>query len=195
MSLVHKIAFSPDGKLIKTISAIGNNVTERVWEVATGKEIINPQYTHAINSNDYIDVVFSPFGNYIATTGDNTINIWDAHKGIKTHTLNSTGKTSRFLFSPDEKYIAVSYNENKKTGAVDLWDTSKGDKIDVLSLNHEINDIVFSPDGKYIATVSDDNTVRLWLVKTEDLIKEYNNCFKILHQSSIYFIALISCKC
>ena len=191
---VIKVSFSPDGKLIKTVSCNGSqggytnrggkfvnfedyNFTECVWEVATRKEIINPQYAHIVN-NYYADVVFSPYGNYIATTGDNTINIWDAHKGIKTHALNSTGKTSRFLFSPDEKYIAVSYNENEKIGAVDLWDTSKGDKIDVLSLNHEINDIVFSPDGKYIATVSDDNTVRLWLVKTEDLIKEYNNCFK-----------------
>ncbi|WP_371357403.1 WD40 repeat domain-containing protein, partial [Hydrocoleum sp. CS-953] len=53
-----------------------------------------------------------------------------------------------------------------------LWDAETGKELATLNHEYRVNAVAFSSDGKTIATASKDNTARLHLVRTEDLITE-----------------------
>ena len=67
---VYSLAFSPDNKWL--VAGIG--MTERVWEISTGKEISRIEFSNIVHSVD-----FSPDGKWIASGSyDNTarIRLW-----------------------------------------------------------------------------------------------------------------------
>ena len=64
------MAFSPDGKRLATASV---DKTVRVWEVATGNEVLSlKRYTDTVHS-----VAFSPDGKRLAAGGhDKMLKVW-----------------------------------------------------------------------------------------------------------------------
>jgi WD40 repeat protein len=66
---VYQISFSPDGRYILSTS---DDKTARLWEVNSGKEVVNIKHDSPVWTGD-----FSPDGNMIATgSDDSTIHIW-----------------------------------------------------------------------------------------------------------------------
>ncbi|MDZ8089159.1 MAG: caspase family protein, partial [Nostoc sp. DedQUE12b] len=79
---VFSVAFSPDGKTIASASA---DNTVKLWNAATGKEII----TLNGHSDTVFSVAFSPDGKTIASAStDNTVKLWNAATGKEIITLN-----------------------------------------------------------------------------------------------------------
>ena len=87
---VFSVAYSPDGKTLASGSA---DNTIKLWDVATGKNIITLRgHTNSIDS-----VTFSPDGKTLASgSWDNTIKLWDVASGKNTATINGhTGGSFR----------------------------------------------------------------------------------------------------
>ncbi|MBD2415501.1 caspase family protein, partial [Nostoc calcicola FACHB-3891] len=157
-NFVYSVAFSPDGKTIASASA---DNTVKLWNAATGKEII----TLKGHSNYVYSVAFSPDGKTIASAGaDNTVKLWNAATGKEIITLKGHSNwVNSVAFSPDGKTIASASADN----TVKLWNAATGKEIITLKgHSNSVNSVAFSPDGKTIASTSADNTVKLWNAAT-----------------------------
>ena len=117
------MAFSPDGRRIASASA---DRTAKVWDVATGKEILILKG----HSGDIKAVTFSPDGSRIATGGlDGTVKLWDARTGLETLSLDARGaidanpvggltEVHAIAFSKDGTRLASAGNDQR----VKVWD-------------------------------------------------------------------------
>ncbi|WP_246162570.1 CHAT domain-containing protein [Brasilonema sennae] len=121
---VNGVNFSPDGKILATVSS---DKTVKLWNPATGQVI----KTLSGHTNMVSGTSFSPDGKILATAScDKTVKLWDTAtlKEIKTlsgHT-NSVYGTS---FSPDGKILATASGDK----TVKLWDTATLKEIKTLS--------------------------------------------------------------
>jgi WD40 repeat protein len=107
---VDTAAFSPDGKTLATIS---NDLTARLWDLATHAQIGAP-FGSGVGA-----VAFSPDGKTLYTAGtDGTARLWD----IATHAQIGPplgNELSAVAFSPDGKTLATSGADGTR-----LWDIS-----------------------------------------------------------------------
>jgi WD40 repeat protein len=134
--------------------------------------------------------VYSPDGKYIASSGDNTVRIWDSTSGdivriIDLSESNYYSGSSVWImavaFSPDGKYIvsgSLRYSiQKRETNSGLLLQTFLGHESDVTC-------IAYSPDGKYIVSGSIDHTVRIWNSTSGENIHILRG-----HASSIFSVA------
>jgi len=175
--------FSSDCKKVATIS---RDEIIRIWDVKSGKELLNLKGQTAN---------LSPNGTKIATGNfDDTIRICDAGSGKELHQLE--GMTGTFLpdgkkivtadkngitriwdvasgeelrqlqgemmpvFSPDGKKMIMPYMANKDVVKQQVWDVESG-KVQKL----EGIFAAFSSDGKKFVTINDDNIARIWVLE------------------------------
>ncbi|MDZ8226351.1 caspase family protein [Nostoc sp. ChiVER01] len=165
-TLVYSVAFSPDGKMIASGSW---DKTVKLWDAATGKEII----TLKGHSSKIQGVAFSPDSKTIASAGaENTVKLWDVATGKEIITFNGhSNQVNSVAFSPDGKTIASASSDT----TVKLWNAATGTEITTLNGHSStIRGVAFSPDGKTIASASSDTTVKLWNTDTGTEITTLN---------------------
>ena len=163
---VNSAVFSPDGQYILTAS---DDSTVRLWEQASGKEIITYR-GHEVSVNS---AVFSPDGEYILTaSADQTARLWERSSGkqIMTYCGHEDWVNSA-VFSPDGEHILTSSDDQTAR----LWKRSSGKQI-MTYRGHEdwVRSAVFSRDGEHILTASDDQTARLWETASGKNIMTYH---------------------
>jgi WD40 repeat protein len=176
------VAFDKTGQHVVTGSYDG---TARVWEVASGKQIMVLEgHTGGVRA-----VAFSPDGDYILTVGqrvtsltangntiplptgmltddaappDNTVRVWDAESGKPLTVITElTSEINLAVFSADSKMIATATND----GTVRVRTATTGEDITKFSGGHSnLNSIAFSPDGKFVLTAGNDQTAQIWKV-------------------------------
>lgn len=184
-----EVAFSPDGKLVATLSRIIDENDQfktvrviRVWDVATGK-VVKTLFEGRIASG----VAFSPDGKRVATTqvlfdptknkpGDvrgafsTEVLVFEVATGKLVATLTGFGAQCPYhvAFSPDGKSIAaggglITATSVPAEGEVTVWDVAT-EKVLWTSQDHTgaVRRVAFSPDSKRLATPADDKTVRVW---------------------------------
>ncbi len=177
------VTFRPDDK---RLASAGWDGTVMVWDVATGKIVLNfrghhGQFVHSL--------CFSPDGKRIASTGGTLagngpgeVKIWDAETGIELFDLKGhTDQGVSVSFSPDGKVLASASAD----GTVKVWDAEKGVEVITLKWQGSSADAVcFSPDGKRLACSGMDvaetkgrkkymAVVKLWDVATWQPIKTF----------------------
>ena len=151
---INTAAFSPDGSRIVTAS---RDKAARIWDAATGKEIVVLRgHDKAVSS-----AAFSPDGSRIVTASwDKTARIWDAATGKEIVVLRGhDNSVISAAFSPDGSRIVTASSD--KTARI--WDAATGKEIVVLR-GHDTSvfSAAFSPDGSRIVTASPDKTARIW---------------------------------
>jgi simple sugar transport system substrate-binding protein len=162
---VRNVAYSPDGKLLASISA-DNIVT--LWDVATHQQ--NSQLVGHIGKVN--SIAFSPNGKLLASgSDDKTTILWDiAAHNILNKFRGHTDAITIVAFSPDGKLLATASNDK----TILLWKVpeplSEGLPKPIGRLagqTDQVINIAFSPDGKQLAATSTDKTVIFWDLKEQ----------------------------
>jgi WD40 repeat protein len=148
------VTFSPDGRLLATVSY---DKTARLWNPATG------QCLHTLTGHTewVTGVTFSPDGRLLATRSqDRTVRVWDATTGKCRHALTgSAGWFTGIAFSPDGHLLATASNDE----TAQVWNPATGNRLHTLTGHADyVTGVAFSPDGYQLATASSDMTARVW---------------------------------
>jgi WD40 repeat protein len=148
------VAFAPDGKRAVTGS---DDQTVRVWEVASGKEMLRLSG----HTEEALAVAFAPDGSRIISGGrDRTLRLWDVATGKELRRF--TGHTERITgvaFAPDGRRLLSASGD----GTVRLWDAESGKELHRFT-GHTgpVNCVAVAPDGRFALSGSHDGTLRLW---------------------------------
>jgi WD40 repeat protein len=167
------VNFSPDGKMLasesgyraielfdvngKYVGVRNGTGTIKLWDVASGKEIISFEGKYPAG--------FSPDSKmYASRSGafDENLKLIDVATGQELSVLNSNASLiSSMAFSPDGRTLATSGDNNDKS--VKLWDITTGRGIKTLpGQTNGVVYMVFSPDGKTLISGSQDGSVKVW---------------------------------
>jgi WD40 repeat protein len=172
---VKSIAISPDGKLIVSGSIDG---TVRFWDTQTRQPFGQPLQ---VNDSWITSVSFSPDGNRVVSGGtDGVVRFWD----VQTRQLiGKPLQVNRYSilsvkFSSDGRYFISGGSDY----VLRLWNIYPAQLIGQPFRGHEalVNSVAFSPDARSVVSGSGtgdlfnsddlDNTVRLWDIRTGQLI-------------------------
>ncbi len=162
-NMAYAVAFSADGTQLTS----GGRTR---WDLRTGqgRRLIS-------QPSDKIFAMPSPDGKLVAIFAPNipTITIYDASNGKTLQTLtraNSTDGVEKIYFSPDGRWLAVSYMRAQGTQIIGqlpsselkIWDVNAGREIQTLTLSASPAEAGFSSDGRVFATVATQGEIALW---------------------------------
>ncbi len=140
---INSIVYSPDGKIIVSVS---DDKTIKLWNVKSGRLIKTlTGHAHQINTVD-----ISPDSKFMVTgSADKNIILWD----LKTMSIVWKNKKHldqirQTVFSPDSKFILSCASNDTKTY---LWDVKNGKLIKYFNNSYSFSTASFSPNGKLIA--------------------------------------------
>ncbi len=168
---VTSLSFSPDGKVLA--SAGEDDATVRLWDVATGKQLLSFSHPHtalmdAGGSNVHqhqlaaTNVVFGPDGKTVVSSGrwDRYLRLWNAQTGNELRRFEGYLSGSAALaLSPDGKTLAAASEDN----SVRLWEVETGKPLGPQDEHRgRLYYIAFSADGKTFLSGSRDNSIRIW---------------------------------
>ncbi len=157
-SLVHSVAFSPDG--LRALScSIADDLTVRLWDIRERKEL-----RHLVGHRHNVNAVqFSVDGNSAYSgSSDRTIRRWDLRTGSEQVCYHFPCTVLNFVLSHDGATIAASGG----AGMVQLLEP-EGPLKAVSCVGHsaDVRGISFCPGDNCLLTAAEDQTVRLWDVK------------------------------
>ena len=164
---VSDCAVNPDGTHVVTLDYSGH---VHWWEATAGREIRPPVRGHDSAAGLTCDVMFSPDGGYLATSGWDDVKVWDARSGEQRHAWkppragneNAMG-IQGLAYSSDGKLLACVGTRLGAKEITRVWDAAKNSELFTLPfLGSRVLDIAISPDNRLLAFACEDSTV--WLV-------------------------------
>ncbi|MGW2260540.1 nSTAND1 domain-containing NTPase [Streptomyces sp. NPDC001780] len=147
-TMIHEVAFSPDGELLAAATHGGVEVrSAETWQLVTPPFGRTERWVEA--------VAFSPDGRRLAfNTGESgqRLRMWD----VETRSLTGaswpahTGQINSVAFSPDGRMLAAGGEDH----TVSVWDITANPPVEVARTRHEgaVADVAFSPDGRSLVS-------------------------------------------
>lgn len=141
---VSALVFSPQNSIIR-------NQFQREIPVSISRRPIVEQYwgalLHTLDDCDPYVVEFSPDGQLLATSLEETINLWDTTTWDLRKALRLTSPVCCVAFSPRENLLATGSED----GLVIFWDTAQWKEIYRQEYCEAIQSIAFSCDELFVA--------------------------------------------
>jgi RNA polymerase sigma factor (sigma-70 family) len=160
-SMVEAVTFTADGKLLASLGY--HDRTIRLWNVATGKELLQVASSQLVPGGG---IVLVPDGKIIVQGGElePSLVLWDAVTGQPVKRFgNYEGHVTALALAPDGRTLASAGRD----GGIRLWDLAGGKEVRRFpDPNVWVGSLVFSPDGRTLACGGEDRTIRLWEVAT-----------------------------
>lgn len=164
------VSFSSDLRTLAITSESSSYERQRynrIWKINLWD--VNTQTQKKIIETDSISgipfLVFSPDGNFIASSVDRTIRIWDVNTGkVKKRFKGHKTTVSAAAFSPDNRtLVSSSYDDTLR-----FWDVSTGkEKKIVTGYGGLFWNVSLSSDAQMLTSlVPGSSTVRLWNANT-----------------------------
>jgi WD40 repeat protein len=152
---VHGLAYSPNGKLIATVT--WSSVVQ-VWDLATGTAL----HTWSASQSPFWRATFSPNGQWIAFTQGSTLQVWDVVTGSQQCIMDGHSETATCIaFSPDSTIIVSGSFDH----TLRVWDAATGaQRLVMIGHTSVVNALAFAPDEQTVVSASDDGTLRVWNV-------------------------------
>jgi WD40 repeat protein len=175
---VHRLALSPDGRLL----AVGGSATLWVCNTRTGRR------THVLLCGYWPhSFAFSPDGTILAAgVSDGSIVLWHTPSGRPMHAERPHSSwISAISFSRDGTLLASGSHDK----SVAVWRVGSDEEPRRVgaTLDFEASSVAWSPDGARIAASYTDGSIRIWSARTgwlERLIVAAPGRVRYLHFSS-----------
>ena len=151
--------FSPDSKRVSTTSYIQSGQAT-LWNRATGEQI--GQVEHG---SPALVSAFSLDGQTLVS-GDSKGGLL-VRSGLggaeQPESLEAAGSVQKIRFSPTDTDVFATTND---TGEIRIW--RRGDANSIRLFEHEkmVRGLQFDPTGQFLASASDDQTARVWNLKS-----------------------------
>jgi WD40 repeat protein len=152
---VWALTFSPGGK---QLASIADDQTVRVWDTATGKEVVILRAP----VKDFDGVRFSPDGSQLVT-GGGMVRLWDAATGdLRWEVAVGKGSAPYAIWSPDGRLLASSEGD----GLLHVRDAATGHEVFQKESDPYFHAVTFSPDSRYVAACVKELTIGVWETAT-----------------------------
>jgi WD40 repeat protein len=169
--------FTDDGNRVVTYaSSTSDSASDapcvEIWDARTGKT--TARFELDLDGMDGCSASWgvSPDGSRMAAadSAERRLYLYDAKRGVKPRIVSApVERTVALSFSPDSKLLVTV-----REGAVELRDANTGRIQRVLPFSgSSVQHASFSSDGLRIATASADHVIRVWSVRTGQLVRSH----------------------
>jgi WD40 repeat protein len=127
------------------------------WRIQPFDRLYNWNHQADKNSN-IVSCDFSPEGDFVATTDNRTIALWETKTGEAIWLWNAPGDIHDISLSPNGQYALLAMADYTAT----LFDIKNGGIKRILRHDGTVFDVSIDKKGKRAASASDDLTTRIW---------------------------------
>ena len=164
----NRVAISPDSQWIAT----GGRSGAHVWRLKQST-IEEPGYALGSLDGQVWALEFSPCNRFLAIRSGDEIRLFETARLASSHPGRELASINRCAwhigFSPDGETLACSH-----LGQLTLLPTADNSEKDNVSWQVSTNPlraVCYSPDGQFVATAGTDETIRIWHVDTQRLVR------------------------
>lgn len=162
-NIVVGVAYSQDGRYVATSSL---DRTARVFDAQTGKQL-----AELVHSNYVVSVVFSPSGDLLATSTDNTehtARVWDwRNQRVLAAMSDHSAGMLEMAFLPNTDEIVTA----SKDRSCRIWQWKKGTtRLACIGHRSFITSVSVSHDGRIMSTADYVGAVYVWDVQSQKIL-------------------------
>jgi WD40 repeat protein len=151
---VHSLCLNQDGSFAFTGSIHHGG---SLWRLQPFDRLYNWSHQTGQNSS-IISCDFSPEGNFVATTDNRTIALWNSTTGEAIWLWNAPGDIHDISLSNNGQYALLAMADYTAT----LFDIKNGGIKSTLRHEGIVYDVSIDQQGLFAASASDDSSVRIW---------------------------------
>lgn len=158
---INSLAITPDSRMI--VSG-GEQREIMVWDLKSGA-LIRSFDCHGTNITA---LAISPIGDYLITTTENNLKVWNLKTGRFLYALLGHGDfLNSIKVTSDNLHVVAGGTK----GYVYIWDFQNRNCESLYKHTDMVTTIATSPDGKLIFSASEDRSIKVWEIESEQIVR------------------------